>query len=118
MHMKHTLARGALLAAGLAFAGCTKAPEKAPATAPAKQVSAADHSHDGWWCDEHGVPEEECTRCDSSLVSKYKDKGDWCKKHDLPDSQCFVCHPEHEAQFAARYEAKYGKKPPKPQSEG
>jgi hypothetical protein len=35
--------------------------------------------------------------------------------HDCPDSQCFACHPELEAKFAAQYEAKFGKKPPKPQ---
>jgi hypothetical protein len=52
------------------------------------------------------------------LVAKFKADGDWCKQHDRPDSQCFVCHPEREAEFAAQYEAKYGKKPPKPDSEG
>ena len=39
---------------------------------------------------------------------KLKAKGDWCKDHDRADSQCFVCHPELEAKFAARYEAKVG----------
>lgn len=71
------------------------------------------HSLHGWWCVEHGVPEEECTRCDSSLIAMFKEKGDWCEMHDLPDSQCFICHPENEAKFIARYEAKFGEKPPK-----
>ena len=71
------------------------------------------HGVHGWWCAEHGVPEEECTRCDSSLIAKFKETNDWCEKHDLPDSQCFVCHPENEAKFIARYEAKFGDKPPK-----
>jgi hypothetical protein len=72
------------------------------------------HDHSGWWCSEHGVPEEICAQCDSKLAADFQKKGDWCKKHDRPDSQCFVCHPELEAKFAAQYEAKYGKKPPKP----
>ena len=104
--------------------GCSPAPSadanKAGATSPAdsgkggpvKQTAAHDHS--GWWCDEHGVPEEECGQCDAKLAAAFQKKGDWCKEHDRPDSQCFLCHPEKEAEFAARYEAKYGKKPPKP----
>jgi len=81
----------------------------------AVQTAAGDgHSHDGWWCDEHGVPEEVCVLCDSRLVADFKAKGDWCREHERPDSQCFACHPEKEAEFAAQYEAKYGKQPPKP----
>jgi hypothetical protein len=74
-----------------------------------------EHKHDGWWCDEHGVPEEDCSRCDSKLAAELQKKGDWCKDHDRADSQCFVCHPELEAKFAARYVAKFGKQPPKPE---
>jgi cobalt-zinc-cadmium efflux system membrane fusion protein len=74
----------------------------------------AGHDHAGWWCTEHGVPEEVCTRCDSSLISGFKEKSDWCDDHDRPDSQCFVCHPELEAKFAARFEAKFGEAPPQP----
>lgn len=53
------------------------------------------------WCPEHGVPESICTRCNSSLIAGFKEKGDWCKEHDLPDSQCFVCHPELKQKFEA-----------------
>lgn len=74
------------------------------------------HEHSGWWCNEHGVPEEVCALCDSKVAAEFQKKGDWCKEHDRPDSQCFKCHPELEAKFAAQYEAKYGKKPPKPES--
>ena len=85
-------------------------------TAPAAQ--SQDHEeegeHDGWWCVEHGVPEGECTRCDASLTASFKDKGDWCKEHELPESQCFKCNPRRAERFIARYEAKYGKKPPEP----
>lgn len=74
---------------------------------------AKAHSHDGWWCDEHGIPEEECAMCNSKLAGEMKKAGDWCEEHDRPDSQCFVCHPEKADEFAKVYEAKYNKKPPK-----
>ncbi len=76
--------------------------------------SEAAHDHQGWWCSEHGVPEEECTRCDFNLIGDFKAKGDWCDEHARPHSQCFLCDPELEGKFAARYEAKYGEQPPKP----
>jgi cobalt-zinc-cadmium efflux system membrane fusion protein len=82
-------------------------------TAATEHEHADDHS--GWWCNEHGVPEEECGLCDAKVAAEMQHNGDWCKEHDRPDSQCFICHPELEAAFAARYEAKYGKQPPKPE---
>ena len=93
---------------------CSKAPKGEAASAAVKQTSG--HSHEGWWCDEHGVPEEECAQCNTKLVADFKAKGDWCEKHNRPDTHCFICHPEKEAEYAALYEAKYGKKPPKPET--
>jgi hypothetical protein len=104
--------------------GCAESADKETATG---QVSAArpltasingekEHAHDGWWCDEHGVPEEVCGQCSSKVAADFQRRGDWCREHDRPDSQCFVCHPELEAKFAAQYEAKLGKKPPKSRS--
>ncbi len=75
--------------------------------------ASTGHDHSQWWCAEHGVPEEECGQCQRKVADAMKKKGDWCDEHNRPDSQCFVCHPELEAKFAARYEAKYGKAPPK-----
>lgn len=101
--------------AGLGVLGCNKATEKPAAPTPtATDVSHEGHSHDGWWCPEHGVPEEVCALCSAELAADFKAKGDWCKTHDRPESQCFICHPEKEAEFAAQYEAKYGEQPPKP----
>jgi cobalt-zinc-cadmium efflux system membrane fusion protein len=100
----------AVVAGAAHFTGCNKADNAASAVT---QVSEEGHE-EGWWCAEHGVPEEVCTRCNPKLVADFKAKGDWCKEHDCPESQCFVCHPEKEAEFAALYEAKYGKQPPKP----
>ena len=76
--------------------------------------TSSTHTHGEWWCAEHGVPEDQCGQCSSKVAAALKKKGDWCKEHNRPDSQCFVCHPEYEAKFAALYEAKYGKAPPKP----
>ncbi len=74
-----------------------------------------EHDHSGWWCGEHGIPEEVCSLCNSKVAAEFQKKGDWCKEHDRADTQCFICHPELEAKFAAQYEAKYGEKPPKPE---
>ena len=108
-----------VLVVGLSIAaGCDKTGDPAPSadsgTSPAEAVAESGHNLDGWWCSEHGVPEEECSLCSTEAADKLKAKSDWCEKHDRADSQCFVCHPELEAKFAARYEAKFGKKPPKP----
>ena len=114
----HYLAPLAIVAAVALATGCNQAPD-APAVADARSAADGDehpgHSHGGWWCDEHGVPEEVCALCDSDLAAEFQRKGDWCKDHDRPDSQCFVCHPDLEARFAAQYEAKTGEKPPKPE---
>jgi hypothetical protein len=100
-------------------AGCGSGgnPDAASDTAAAvAETGDHDHggAHDGWWCVEHGVPEEECTRCDSSLIAAFKEKGDWCEEHDLPESQCFKCSPKRAEKFVARYVAKYGEEPPAP----
>jgi len=106
--------------------GCNKAedPKQGAAPSTAKEGEkgkepdkAVKDDHSGWWCPEHGVPEKICAQCDASLVADFKKKGDWCAKHNRPESQCFICHPDLEAKFAAQYEAKYGKKPPKREAE-
>jgi hypothetical protein len=80
----------------------------------AAQLAQAEKKgdHSGWWCDEHGVPEEICGQCNAKVAAELKKKGDWCREHDRPDSQCFLCHPELKERFAAQYRAKYGKEPP------
>lgn len=126
MKCSHYLSTGLLALASFAvvgFVGCGT-PEPTTATAEdsheghdhgeGEHTDQASHDHSGWWCPEHGVPEDECTRCDSSLIADFKSKEDWCEDHDRPDSQCFLCTPELEGKFAARYEAKFGEQPPKP----
>ena len=70
----------------------------------------ADHS--GWWCVEHGIPEDDCAMCNSRLAAEHREKGDWCDEHHRPESQCFICSPEKAETYAALYEAKYGETPP------
>ena len=116
MPKKSFLAAAMFALLGFAFAGCTKSTESDGAKGSDAEATAnAGHSHEGWWCAEHGVPEEICALCHPKIAADFKAKGDWCKEHDRPDSQCFKCHPELEAKFAAQYEAKYNKKPPKPE---
>lgn len=45
------------------------------------------------WCDEHGVPETQCTRCDPSLIPAFQTANDWCADHGLPMSQCTIHDP-------------------------
>ncbi len=96
--------------AGLTLSGCGSG------STPTEEVQTkgAVDDHSGWWCAGHGVPEEVCALCNSSLAVEYQQKGDWCEEHNRPESQCFICQPEQEAKFASQYEAKFGKKPPKP----
>lgn len=114
-------AAGLLVPAIVALAGCgrevpSSEPAKAAATDKGKGAVAAapkkvdDHSF--WWCDEHGIPEEECSMCSSKVAKACKASGDWCDKHDRAKSQCFVCDPALKEKFAAKYRAKYGKEPP------
>lgn len=114
MKMLSLLGSQLSLTLALTLSGCGTSPNNAgPAATP--PVTASDevgHSHDGWWCNEHGVPEEVCAQCSTKLAAEFKAQGDWCDEHDVPESQCFVCHPEEEQKFAAQYEAKYGKQPP------
>jgi hypothetical protein len=117
-----------LLELTLGLTGCGQSPAPQPEREPSKNdvSSSSDkataaghdaHDHSGWWCNEHGVPEDECGRCSARLAAQFQKKGDWCKQHDRPESQCFVCHPEREAKLAAKYKAKFGEQPPQPEAD-
>ncbi len=80
---------------------------------PGQQATGEEKSrHEGWWCDEHGIPEAECSMCSKKVAEACKAKGDWCEKHNRAKSQCFKCDPRLKEAFAARYRARYGKEPP------
>ncbi len=118
MSLYRSLTGSATVIFVLSIAACSKSAGKTAAAPPdAGKVAIAGHTHEGWWCNEHGVPEEVCRQCNPKLVADFKAKGDWCEAHNRPESQCFICHPEKAAEFAALYEAKYGEKPPKPEAD-
>jgi hypothetical protein len=111
-------------AASLAIAGCgegskggAKKAEQGNSDQVAKAGAQKGHDHGGWWCDEHGIPEDMCSMCSAKVAKACKAKGDWCDKHDRARSQCFLCEPELRERFAAMYRAKYGKEPPPPTEE-
>jgi cobalt-zinc-cadmium efflux system membrane fusion protein len=105
----------ALLSVGtvlVLLSGCGQPSPAEPQASPTAATSEVAAEDAGWWCPEHGMPEEICAQCSTKLAADFQEKGDWCKEHNRPESQCFICHPELEAKFAAQYEAKFGKKPP------
>lgn len=89
-----------------------------PDTSQVADASHGEHGHEGepmhggWWCYEHGVPEEQCAMCDAKLASELREQGDWCEEHNRPESLCFKCDPSRAEKFVALYEAKFGEKPP------
>lgn len=96
------------------FAGCSQQGGDTQTAAVSEEQEHAEEGHNlhGYWCVEHGVPEEICAQCDTKLAAEYQAKGDWCDEHSRPDSQCFIHHPELEEKFIAQYVAKFGEKPP------
>lgn len=74
-----------------------------PASAPAPDITrlpvptertaaVAPGSHEDW-CEEHTVPESQCTRCNPALSAAFKATSDWCEEHAVPESQCLKCNP-------------------------
>jgi hypothetical protein len=106
------LALPVAVAVALFAGGCTPATGKKAPRAAAK-ASEESTTHSGWWCDEHGIPEAECSMCSKKVADACKAKGDWCEEHNRAKSQCFKCDPKLREVFAAKYRAKYnGKEPP------
>jgi hypothetical protein len=120
---KHLRALGALslvmaiiLSAGCGSQGTGPQGQSDPKKEKKGQVAKAgkdDTSEDGWWCNEHGMPEAECSMCSAEVEKACKAKGDWCEKHDRARSQCFKCEPGLKAKYDAMYRDHYkGKEPP------
>jgi hypothetical protein len=124
--MKRLLVLGLFVLSFAFFMGCSnnatadKKPTSGGKSSDGKstEVAKTGHSHDGWWCGEHGIPEEECSMCSAKVAAEAKKKGDWCDKHDRAKSQCFICDPKLKETYAAKYRAKYGKEPPPIEEEG
>ena len=51
---------GVLLALTMYVGGCSKPAVDTPAADDHVHETHTGHTHGAWWCDEHGVPEEEC----------------------------------------------------------
>jgi hypothetical protein len=99
----------------IALVGCGQSNPTQDGKAAKKPAQAAEtkaHEHEGWWCAEHGVPEEECSQCNVKVAADFKKKGDWCEEHDRAKSQCFKCDPKLKEKYTALYRAKEGKEPP------
>jgi hypothetical protein len=109
-------ALAAMLFAGIMVAiGCTDSPTSGGqqrAESTTTQAAKNVRKHDHWWCNEHGIPEDECSMCSAKVAEACKEKGDWCDKHDRAKSQCFICDPSLKEKYAKRYRDKYGKEPP------
>lgn len=101
-----------LIAAALIVAGCAGEKPAADNSGAATSTTVSVDDHSGWWCKEHGIPEEECSMCSASFAKACKEKGDWCEEHNRAESQCFKCDPSRADKYAKLYEAKYGEKPP------
>ena len=116
--MRKAWMSAALLAGLFAVTGCGQnAGETAGGGKKGKEVVKAepkDGDGHGWWCDEHGVREEECSMCQKDVFRKLK-PDEICPKHpDRAKAQCFICNPELWEKSKAVYVAKYGKEPPEP----
>lgn len=84
------------LIAALVMSGCG---EK---TSPKKEeVAAKPASAEGEFCEEHGVLEAVCTKCNPKLIPVFQAKGDWCEEHGFPMSFCPIHHPERAGRPAA-----------------
>lgn len=75
-------------------------------------AATGHHDHSAWWCAEHGVPEEVCSRCSPKIAADFQKKGDWCAEHNRAQSQCFLCDPSLKDRFAEQHKAKLGTEPP------
>lgn len=82
--------RRVLVLAGFVLAACGgrgETPRSEEGRAPAPAVEGA-------FCNEHGVLEAVCTKCNPALIAVFQAKGDWCAEHGFPESICPTCHPE------------------------
>jgi hypothetical protein len=109
--MKRTVTLAALLGLLVIAAGCgaKNTPSEQAGTETTRATEAAappqgeGHAVAGVvpgsyedWCDEHQVPESQCTRCDASLIPAFQAANDWCPQHGLPMSQCTIHDPNLE----------------------
>ena len=85
------------------ISGCSKEERSSSKAAPTQKESSPEKGHAPTgvkpgshedWCEEHQVPESQCTRCNPDLIPAFKATNDWCPEHGVPESQCKICNPE------------------------
>jgi cobalt-zinc-cadmium efflux system membrane fusion protein len=87
------LALGVLLVLGSACKRTSAPTEKTTASAaPAKSSHATSATAAAVKLCVHGVPADQCTKCNPDLIPAFKELGDWCE-HGLPKSHCRQCNP-------------------------
>lgn len=94
----------------LALCACQGGAQPASQTSSRGGSSPATASADGM-CQEHGVLEAVCTKCNPALVAVFRAKGDFCEEHGFPESFCPLCHPERGGRPAADLAAADGEGP-------
>ena len=117
--MNKLLGAASLCACFLALGCLDNAPKKSEAEPTGKPTGTASGTasgtmqvkDDGWWCPEHGIPEEECLLCLKG-EAELKKANDWCPEHEQAKSQCFGCDPKKQEFYALKYKAKFGTEPP------
>ena len=77
------------LVAALALSGCKE--KTSPKT---EEPTATAAAKEGGFCEEHGVLEAVCTKCNPKLIPVFQAKGDWCEEHGFPMSFCPIHYPE------------------------
>jgi hypothetical protein len=95
-----TIARSSVLVLILVSTSCSKK-DASSTTPPAATETTVGHapkdvkpgSHEDW-CEEHAVPESQCTLCNPTLVAAFKATNDWCEEHGVPESHCKKCNPD------------------------
>ena len=75
--------------------GCGKKDEtKAPAAADQSAAKTKEAREAAGLCQEHGVLQALCTKCNPKLAPVFQAKGDWCAEHGFPMSVCPIHFPE------------------------
>lgn len=95
--------------AGVSALGSSGCNEKA--SPRSESPTARTAAKEGEFCEEHGVLEAVCTKCNPKLIPVFQAKGDWCEEHGFPMSFCPIHHPERDGKPAAEVTGSDGAPP-------